>query len=109
MHPNTVRYRMRQVADLTGFTPATPRDALTLQIALVLGRSPGRVPARVFVGTRQSSRAHFVRAGCALHAATRAECASVLVIVAPGQGAQTPGFLAPWLEDDVFASRLHWL
>ena len=33
----------------------------------------------------------------------------VLVIVAPGQGAQTPGFLAPWLEDDVFASRLHWL
>ncbi|GAA5151780.1 ACP S-malonyltransferase [Nocardioides marinquilinus] len=35
--------------------------------------------------------------------------ALVLVIVAPGQGAQTPGFLAPWLEDDVFASRLHWL
>jgi [acyl-carrier-protein] S-malonyltransferase len=33
----------------------------------------------------------------------------VLVIVAPGQGAQTPGFLAPWLEDRVFASRLHWL
>ena len=33
----------------------------------------------------------------------------MLVIVAPGQGAQTPGFLAPWLEDDVFATRLHWL
>ena len=33
----------------------------------------------------------------------------MLVIVAPGQGAQTPGFLAPWLEDRVFASRLHWL
>ncbi|MGA8257041.1 MAG: acyltransferase domain-containing protein [Nocardioides sp.] len=33
----------------------------------------------------------------------------MLVIVAPGQGAQTPGFLTPWLEDDVFASRLHWL
>lgn len=33
----------------------------------------------------------------------------VLVIVAPGQGAQSPGFLAPWLEDDVFASRMHWL
>ncbi len=33
----------------------------------------------------------------------------MLVIVAPGQGAQTPGFLAPWLEDHVFASRLHWL
>jgi [acyl-carrier-protein] S-malonyltransferase len=33
----------------------------------------------------------------------------VLVIVAPGQGAQTPGFLAPWLEDPAFAERLHWL
>jgi [acyl-carrier-protein] S-malonyltransferase len=33
----------------------------------------------------------------------------VLVIVAPGQGAQTPGFLTPWLEDEVFASRLRWL
>jgi [acyl-carrier-protein] S-malonyltransferase len=33
----------------------------------------------------------------------------VLVIVAPGQGAQTPGFLTPWLEDPTFASRFHWL
>ena len=33
----------------------------------------------------------------------------VLVIAAPGQGAQTPGFLAPWLEDPVFAGRLSWL
>jgi len=31
------------------------------------------------------------------------------VIVAPGQGAQTPGFLAPWLENPVFAERLSWL
>jgi [acyl-carrier-protein] S-malonyltransferase len=33
----------------------------------------------------------------------------VLVIVAPGQGAQTPGFLAPWLEEPTFADRLGWL
>ena len=33
----------------------------------------------------------------------------VLVIVAPGQGAQTPGFLTPWLEDPTFASRFQWL
>jgi [acyl-carrier-protein] S-malonyltransferase len=33
----------------------------------------------------------------------------VLVIVAPGQGAQSPGFLTPWLEDPVFASRFRWL
>jgi [acyl-carrier-protein] S-malonyltransferase len=30
----------------------------------------------------------------------------VLVIVAPGQGAQTPGFLTPWLELDGAADRL---
>ncbi|TGN65250.1 acyltransferase domain-containing protein [Nocardioides eburneiflavus] len=33
----------------------------------------------------------------------------MLVIVAPGQGAQTPGFLTPWLEDPVFAARFDWL
>ena len=33
----------------------------------------------------------------------------VLVIVAPGQGAQTPGFLTPWLESPSFAARLGWL
>lgn len=31
------------------------------------------------------------------------------MIVAPGQGAQTPGFLTPWLEDPTFAERLAWL
>lgn len=38
VHPNTVRYRLRQVAELTGLTPSVPRDAFSLQIALVLGR-----------------------------------------------------------------------
>ncbi|QYJ05492.1 acyltransferase domain-containing protein [Nocardioides panacisoli] len=33
----------------------------------------------------------------------------MLVIVAPGQGAQTPGFLQPWLEDPTFAARFDWL
>lgn len=42
VHPNTVRYRLRQVADLTGFNPFEPRDAFTLHIALVLGRQSGR-------------------------------------------------------------------
>jgi hypothetical protein len=42
VHPNTVRYRLRQVADLTGLTPGQPRDAFTLQIALILGRQSGR-------------------------------------------------------------------
>lgn len=33
----------------------------------------------------------------------------MLVVVAPGQGAQTPGFLEPWLEDPTFAERMRWL
>ena len=32
----------------------------------------------------------------------------MLAIVAPGQGAQTPGFLAPWLAEPRFADRLAW-
>jgi hypothetical protein len=42
VHPNTVRYRLRQATDLTGFSPTDPRDAFTLEIALVLGRQSGR-------------------------------------------------------------------
>jgi sugar diacid utilization regulator len=45
VHPNTVRYRLRQVADLTGYTPTMPRHAFTLEIALVLGRQSGRTDA----------------------------------------------------------------
>ncbi len=33
----------------------------------------------------------------------------MLVIVAPGQGAQSPGFLSPWLELPHFEDRLRWL
>ena len=39
---NTVRYRLRQVADLVGLDPTEAREAFTLQIALVLGRQSGR-------------------------------------------------------------------
>nr|WP_156611682.1 acyltransferase domain-containing protein [Auraticoccus cholistanensis] len=37
------------------------------------------------------------------------ESGPVLAIVAPGQGAQTPGFLKPWLTESSFADRLTWL
>ena len=33
----------------------------------------------------------------------------MLVVVAPGQGSQTPGFLTPWLELPSFADGLGWL
>ena len=38
VHANTVRYRLRRVADVTGRNPTDPHDALTLQVALMLGR-----------------------------------------------------------------------
>ncbi|PKQ24302.1 MAG: ACP S-malonyltransferase [Actinobacteria bacterium HGW-Actinobacteria-5] len=33
----------------------------------------------------------------------------MLAIVAPGQGAQAPGFLSAWLAEPTFADRLNWL
>jgi sugar diacid utilization regulator len=42
VHPNTVRYRLRQVSDLTGLSATHPREGLTLQLALVLGRQAHR-------------------------------------------------------------------
>ncbi|MET7281419.1 helix-turn-helix domain-containing protein [Kribbella sp. NPDC005582] len=38
IHANTVRYRLKRVADLTGLQPLNPRDAFTLRVALALGR-----------------------------------------------------------------------
>jgi DNA-binding PucR family transcriptional regulator len=38
VHPNTVRYRLRRVGEITGLSPLTPRDAFALRIALTVGR-----------------------------------------------------------------------
>ncbi len=38
MHTNTVRYRLRRIAELTGLDPWQPHDALALQMALAVGR-----------------------------------------------------------------------
>ncbi len=38
VHPNTVRYRLRRVAELTGYTPSNGRDGFTLWAAVILGR-----------------------------------------------------------------------
>ena len=38
VHPNTVRYRLRRVAEVTGYTPSDPRHAFALRLALTLGR-----------------------------------------------------------------------
>ncbi len=38
VHANTVRYRLRRAADVTGLTPSDPRHAYTYRVALTLGR-----------------------------------------------------------------------
>ncbi|HCU91902.1 MAG TPA: PucR family transcriptional regulator, partial [Actinobacteria bacterium] len=38
VHPNTVRYRLRRVSELTGLSPAEGRSGFTLWVAIVLGR-----------------------------------------------------------------------
>lgn len=38
VHPNTVRYRLRRVTDVTGWSPSDVRSAFTLRVALMLGR-----------------------------------------------------------------------
>jgi hypothetical protein len=38
VHPNTVRYRLRRVAEITGYTPTDPRHAFAVRLALTLGR-----------------------------------------------------------------------
>ncbi len=38
VHPNTVRYRLRRVSEVTGWDPLDPREAYVLQSALAVGR-----------------------------------------------------------------------
>jgi hypothetical protein len=38
VHPNTVRYRLRRVSELTGLIPTQGRGGFTLWVAIVLGR-----------------------------------------------------------------------
>ncbi|MGN0102555.1 helix-turn-helix domain-containing protein [Dietzia sp. CH92] len=38
VHPNTVRYRLKRVSQITKFDPLNARDAFVLRIALVLGK-----------------------------------------------------------------------
>ncbi|WP_132991633.1 PucR family transcriptional regulator [Gordonia zhaorongruii] len=38
IHPNTVRYRLKKVTDITGRDPGNARDAYVLQVAMTVGR-----------------------------------------------------------------------
>jgi DNA-binding PucR family transcriptional regulator len=41
VHANTVRYRLRRAAEVTGLSPGDPRHAYTYRVALTLGRLSG--------------------------------------------------------------------
>ncbi len=55
VHPNTVRYRLKRIAEVTGFSPLAPRDAFALQVALTVGRLDPVVPAVTPVPTQTAS------------------------------------------------------
>jgi DNA-binding PucR family transcriptional regulator len=38
VHPNTVRYRLRKVSEITGWDPLDARESFVLQVALALGQ-----------------------------------------------------------------------
>ncbi len=42
VHPNTVRYRLKRIADFTGRDPTTPRDAYVLRVASTVRRLTGQ-------------------------------------------------------------------
>lgn len=42
VHANTVRYRLRRIHEVSGYSPTNPRDAYALRLALTLGRLLGR-------------------------------------------------------------------
>jgi hypothetical protein len=45
VHPNTVRYRLRRIAEITGYSPTMSRDAFALRVALTIGRLDRAGPA----------------------------------------------------------------
>jgi DNA-binding PucR family transcriptional regulator len=40
VHANTVRYRLKRIQEVTGYSPSDAREAYTLRIAVTLGRLP---------------------------------------------------------------------
>jgi DNA-binding PucR family transcriptional regulator len=69
VHPNTVRYRLRRIADFTGHDPTQPRDAYVLRVAATVGRlanqeqhaTPGNAVSQVTARLSQAGDVH--RAG----------------------------------------------
>ncbi|WP_142111247.1 PucR family transcriptional regulator [Rarobacter incanus] len=52
IHPNTVRYRLRKISEITGWDPLEPRESFVLHIALAIGELTAT--ETTFVGNPQS-------------------------------------------------------
>ena len=51
VHPNTVRYRLKRIADFTGRDPTVPRDAYILRVASTVGRMHRQAPPSTMPNT----------------------------------------------------------
>jgi DNA-binding PucR family transcriptional regulator len=51
VHANTVRYRLRRIAEITGYDPSDPREGFVLRTALAVGRL-ATTPARAVRSTQ---------------------------------------------------------
>ncbi len=49
VHPNTVRYRLKRAAEVTGLSVTDPRHAYTYRVALTLGRLTAPDPGAMTV------------------------------------------------------------
>ena len=119
VHPNTVRYRLGRHHQGDRLRPGHRREAhdrrgsrCAVGPGLPPTRAASRAGRRADPDTSHTIRTRLASFGGTLQIAT--ECSSpfvdapvtahatrldtVIVIVCPGQGSQTPGFLAPWLE-----------
>jgi DNA-binding PucR family transcriptional regulator len=56
VHPNTVRYRLGRIAEVTGYDLAHPREAHTIAIALAVGRLSDTPPVEWRAGAPTRTR-----------------------------------------------------
>lgn len=56
VHPNTVRYRLKRISEITGRDPTNPRDAYVLRVAATVGRL---AQTRVQTATSDTSVTNF--------------------------------------------------
>lgn len=109
VHPNTVRYRLRRVTELTGRVPAAARDGWALRLALSLARLDPENAASTGLWEPYKARRTILTRPRTPAAGPSRDHRRVLAVLAPGQGAQSPGFLTPWLDLPGVADRLRQL